>query len=104
MQRSLASHRRKLHCNSAGPVSGCAWRARVLPSHQPTRPTMAFDAIKAEIRALLEQSIEEPQDAHELHLQLIARLNELRATGMPLPEDLVELEKRLTASFDQLPE
>ena len=65
---------------------------------------MAFDAIKAEIRALLEQSIEEPQDALELHLQLIARLNELRATGMPLPEDLVELEKRLTASFDQLPE
>jgi hypothetical protein len=64
---------------------------------------MAFEAIKAEIRALLEQSVEEPQDSHELHQQLIERLNEIRATGMPLPDDLVELERRLTASFDALP-
>jgi hypothetical protein len=63
---------------------------------------MAFEAIKAEIRALLEQSIEEPEDAHEMHLQLIEKLNEMRATGMPLPEDLVELERKLTASFDAL--
>jgi hypothetical protein len=64
---------------------------------------MAFEAIKAEIRALLEQSIEQPEDTHELHQQLIERLNELKATGMPLPDDLVELERRLTASFDALP-
>jgi len=64
---------------------------------------MAFEAIKAEIRALLEQSVEEPQDSHELHQQLIERLNEMRATGMPLPDDLVELERRLTASYDALP-
>ncbi|HVW92608.1 MAG TPA: hypothetical protein VHB74_08365 [Devosia sp.] len=64
---------------------------------------MAFEAIKAEIRALLEESVEEPQDSHELHQQLIEKLNEIRATGMPLPDDLVELEKRLTASFDALP-
>jgi len=64
---------------------------------------MAFEAIKAQIRALLENSIEEPEDAHEMHLKLIERLNELRATGMPLPDDLVELERRLTASFDALP-
>jgi hypothetical protein len=64
---------------------------------------MAFEAIKTEIRALLEASIEEPQDAHELHQQLIDRLNEMKATGMPLPDDLVELEARLTASFDALP-
>jgi len=64
---------------------------------------MAFEAIKAQIRALLENSIEEPEDAHEMHLKLIERLNELRATGMPLPDDLVELEKRLAASFDALP-
>jgi hypothetical protein len=64
---------------------------------------MAFEAIKAEIRALLEQSIEQPEDTHELHQQLIERLNEMKATGMPLPDDLVELERRLTASFDALP-
>lgn len=64
---------------------------------------MAFEAIKAEIRALLEESVDEPQDSHELHQQLIEKLNEIRATGMPLPDDLVELERRLTASFDALP-
>jgi len=65
---------------------------------------MAFEAIKAQIRSLLENSIEEPEDAHEMHARLIEKLNEMRATGMPLPEDLVELEKRLTESFDALPE
>jgi len=64
---------------------------------------MAFEAIKTEIRALLEGSIEEPLDAHELHLQLIEKLNELKATGMPLPDDLVALERELAASYDALP-
>jgi len=64
---------------------------------------MAFEAIKAEIRALLEQSIEEPEDAHEMHQQLLERLNQMRATGMPLPDDLVELERQLDASYDALP-
>jgi len=64
---------------------------------------MAFEAIKAEIRALLEETIEEPQDVHELHAALLARLNQMKATGMPLPDDLVELERRLTESFDALP-
>jgi hypothetical protein len=75
--------------------------------HQPeTRGSaaMAFEAIKAEIRALLEQSIDEPEDAHELHLQLLEKLNELKATGMPLPDDLVELERQLAARHDTLPE
>jgi hypothetical protein len=64
---------------------------------------MAFDAIKAEIRALLEQSIDEPEDAHELHEQLLEKLNQMRATGMPLPDDLVALERELTLSRDRLP-
>lgn len=64
---------------------------------------MAFEAIKAEIRALLEQSIDEPEDLHELHEQLLERLNQMRATGMPLPDDLVALERELTLSRDCLP-
>jgi hypothetical protein len=66
--------------------------------------SMAFEAIKAEIRKLLEETIDEPQDLRELHLQLLEKLNQMRATGMPLPDDLVELERQLTANFDQLPE
>ncbi len=64
---------------------------------------MAFEEIKTEIRALLEGTIDEPQDMHELHMQLLERLNQMRATGMPLPDDLVELERQLTASHDALP-
>jgi hypothetical protein len=65
---------------------------------------MAFEAIKAEIRALLEGSIEEPEDMRELHQQLLEKLNQMRATGMPLPDDLVELERQLTESHDALPQ
>jgi hypothetical protein len=65
---------------------------------------MAFEAIKAEIRALLEGSIEEPADVRELHQQLLGKLNQMKATGMPLPEDLVRLEQQLTDSHDALPE
>ena len=65
---------------------------------------MAFEAIKAEIRALLEGSIDEPEDVREMHQQLLERLNQMKATGMPLPDDLVELEHQLTASNDALPE
>ena len=36
---------------------------------------------------------------HEVHENLREKLNELRAMGMPLPDDLVELEKRLEADF-----
>jgi len=30
----------------------------------------------------------EPADRHELYLQIMQKLNELKAYGMPLPEDL----------------
>lgn len=64
---------------------------------------MAFESLKAEIDLLLEQMINEPQDINELALQLREMLNEMRATGMPLPDDLAELERRLDAGEDILP-
>lgn len=60
---------------------------------------MAFDAIKAEIGLLLTRMQNEPEDAHELHLVVMEKLNEMKAFGMPLPEDLVKLEKDLEAEF-----
>ena len=42
----------------------------------------------------------EPTDRHELYLQILQKLNELKAYGMPLPADLVQLEKRLEAEFE----
>jgi len=63
---------------------------------------MAFEEFKARIGLLLEGMINEPQDSHELREQLREMLNEMKASGMPLPDDLVELEKRLDAGDDLL--
>ena len=60
---------------------------------------MAFEAIKAQIETLLERMENQPEDKHELYLQLHEKLNEWRATGQPVPEDLLELEQALEAEF-----
>jgi hypothetical protein len=60
---------------------------------------MAFEALKTEIDMLLTQMQNEPQDRHELYLQIVQKLNELKAFGMPPPEDLVRMEKSLEAEF-----
>jgi hypothetical protein len=60
---------------------------------------MAFENLQAEIGILLGRMQNEPEDRHELYLQLVEKLNEIKAYGMPLPQDLVELEKALEAEF-----
>ena len=49
---------------------------------------MAFEEIQAELGLLLTTMQNEPADRHELYLQIMQKLNELKAYGMPLPEDL----------------
>ncbi|GAA5539793.1 MULTISPECIES: hypothetical protein [Brucella/Ochrobactrum group] len=61
---------------------------------------MAFEDIKAEIALLFEQMVNQPQDAHEIRETVREKLNALRANGLPLPDDLVELEKRIEKDFD----
>jgi hypothetical protein len=60
---------------------------------------MAFDQIKLEISQLLTEMQNQPEDKHEIYLSLVEKLNQIRATGMPLPDDLVRLEKELEADF-----
>ena len=60
---------------------------------------MAFESLKAEIALLLTAIKDQPQDKHELYLEIMQKLNELKAYGMPLPEDLVELERHLEHEF-----
>ena len=60
---------------------------------------MAFEALRAEIDLLLEQMQNAPEDRHELYLRLAQKLNELKAFGMPLPENLVLLEQSLDSEF-----
>jgi hypothetical protein len=60
---------------------------------------MAFDQLKMQISLLLTQMQNEPQDRHEIYLQLHEKLNEMKAFGMPLPGDLVKLEQDLESEF-----
>jgi hypothetical protein len=64
-------------------------------------PAMAFDDLKAELALLINQMETQPEDPHELYLQIREKLNEMRAFGMPLPEDLVEFERDLERRFAQ---
>lgn len=64
---------------------------------------MALEDIKAQISLLLEEMVNQPEDEHELLEQVREKLNELRAMGMPLPDDLVALEKRLEERFPEDP-
>ena len=62
---------------------------------------MAFENLQVQIAMLLEQMVNQPEDKHELAEQVHEMLGELKATGMPLPEDLVALEKQLEKEFSQ---
>lgn len=60
---------------------------------------MALEQLKAQIGLLLTEMNNQPQDLHELYEEVHRKLNELRATGMELPADLLELEARLLQEF-----
>ena len=62
---------------------------------------MAFENIQAELGILLTRMQNEPEDRHELYLQVMEKLNELKAFGMPLPQDLVDLEHALEEEFTE---
>ena len=62
---------------------------------------MAFETIIAEINLMFEQMESKPEDAHELLDRIHLELNQLKASGMPLPDDLVMLEKKLDAEFER---
>ncbi|TPK96769.1 MULTISPECIES: hypothetical protein [unclassified Mesorhizobium] len=61
---------------------------------------MALESLKAQISLLLEEMVNQPKDEHEIQEQLREKLREMRAMGLPLPADLVELEKRLDDDLD----
>mgnify|MGYP001450286419 CR=1 FL=1 len=63
---------------------------------------MAFEDVQAELGLLLTQMENErrPEDRHEIYLVVMRKLNELKAYGMPLPQDLVDLERSLEEEFE----
>jgi len=56
---------------------------------------MAFDDLEAELGIILGRLNEGVEDRQELYEILREKLNEMRAYGMPIPEDLQVLEKEL---------
>lgn len=60
---------------------------------------MAFEQLKMDISILLTEMQNEPEDRHEIYLALREKLGELKAFGMPLPDDLVALERELEKEF-----
>jgi len=62
---------------------------------------VAFENLKIQIAMLLDDDKNHPDDLHEQYQKVMQEINELRALGMPLPEDLVELEQVLEEKFAQ---
>lgn len=77
-------------------------------SRSETEKEMAFESLKAGILLLLEEIEKSPDDMHVLQEALREKLSEMKALGLPVPEDLEEFEQALEESsaedfFDNLP-
>jgi hypothetical protein len=56
--------------------------------------------IEATLSLLLDEMEGEQGRSHEIYLRLVQILDAMRATGMPLPEDLVAMERDMGAEFE----
>lgn len=54
---------------------------------------------EAELNLLLNEMQNQPEDRYEFFLQLREKLAEIRAVGMPVPDDLARFEKELEEEF-----
>ena len=55
--------------------------------------------LEAALSLLMEDAENAGADGHEIFLRLQAILNGMRAHGMPLPQDLVEMEANMAKEF-----
>ena len=60
---------------------------------------MAFDDLEAELALLINQMDTPPQNPHDFYLRIMEKLNEFKALGLPLPGDLVRVERELEVYF-----
>ncbi len=60
---------------------------------------MSFEQLQTEINVLLAQMENQPQDIHELYELVREKINEMKAFGMPIPQEFQELEQKLEAQF-----
>lgn len=62
---------------------------------------MGTERLIAALNLLAEQAEREPEDLHEVHFKVIELMNQLRATGAAVPEDLLKFERELTRQVEQ---
>jgi hypothetical protein len=60
---------------------------------------MAFEGLITRLNMLFQEMENQPADATELLMQVHLELEQMKAEGLPLPQDLVDLEKRLEAEL-----
>jgi hypothetical protein len=60
---------------------------------------MSEQEIEAAVALLIDEMEGDQGDAHEIYLRLRQVLDQMRAMGMPLPDDLVRMERDLGAEF-----
>lgn len=60
-----------------------------------------FERLEAELALLLSEMENQPHDRHEMYLMLQEKLGQMRAFGMPVPEDILELERQFDAEFSE---
>lgn len=69
---------------------------------------MAFEQLKSGIMLILEEIEKRPEDRHVLQEELREKIAELRGLGLPVPEDILRLEQRLSEDdsddlYDNMP-
>lgn len=62
---------------------------------------MALEEFRLQIAMLLDSISNQPEDMHELQETLREKLAEMQALGLPLPDDLVNLEEYLEGEFER---
>ena len=60
---------------------------------------MAFDDLEAELALLINQMDTPPENPHDFYHRIMEKLNEFKALGLPLPGDLVRVERELEVYF-----
>ena len=61
---------------------------------------MSFENLTAEMTLLINEIEGDQGDRHEIYLRIREKLGDLKAIGMPLPENLVRLGRNLAAELD----
>jgi len=62
---------------------------------------MALEQFRVQIAMIMDEIAKNPKDEHELQETLREKLSEMKAMGLPLPDDLVDLETFLEDDLEQ---